>query len=69
MIGVGYLKELEFGGTSPCISGRGVGMDYFQASQGNLLKSFSLFLLKKTFFLIFSRKTFFQAEKWRENLF
>ena len=23
----GGLKELEFGGTTPCISGRGVGVD------------------------------------------
>ena len=23
----GGLKELEFGGTSPCVSGRGVGLD------------------------------------------
>ena len=23
----GGLKELEFGGVSPCISGRGVGLD------------------------------------------
>ena len=25
----GGLKELEFGGTSPCVSGRGVGCHFF----------------------------------------